>query len=152
MTPLEWMLGNDTGISSKTICRVMTGSKSPSDESPFDNEPPSDADDFGRCYRLLRHFPEWLPRLPEVPKRYPKWGPMIAAWDELCGMYLKVSDNGRYVYDKDKAVSRAMYHRMRQLNDEGLLAAGWVRDGAGWKRGKAQIISLGEGVSAKFAV
>lgn len=58
---LAWALSDDTGISSKTLCRFMTGAPKGSFESP-----PSDAADRGRCIRLLELIPEWIPRLPEL--------------------------------------------------------------------------------------
>lgn len=58
---LAWALGEDTGTSSKTLCRTMLGAPKGAYESP-----PSDADDRGRCIRLLELIPEWIPRLPEL--------------------------------------------------------------------------------------
>jgi hypothetical protein len=58
---LAWALGSDTGTSSKTLCRVMLGAPKMNYESA-----PSDADDRGRCIRLLELIPEWIPRLPEL--------------------------------------------------------------------------------------
>ena len=56
MTPIEWLMSGDTGISSETICAVMTGSKK---GGVFGADIPHDVADFGRCYRLLKNFPEW---------------------------------------------------------------------------------------------
>ena len=58
MTPTDWLLSRDTGISSETILAVMTGSEI---ERPG---VPHDTADFGRCHRLLGHFPEWRSRMP----------------------------------------------------------------------------------------
>ncbi len=54
-----WALGEDTGMSSKAICRFMLGITG-------DYPPPSDADDRGRCIRLLNLIPEWWDRLDEM--------------------------------------------------------------------------------------
>lgn len=61
---LFWSMSGDTGISSEAICSHMTG-------NPVRRGfmPPSDADDRGRCIRLLELIPEWLPRLDEM-KQY----------------------------------------------------------------------------------
>jgi len=118
MTPIEWLLSGDTGISSKTILAVMTGSKK---TDSFGIDVPRDSSDFGRCYRLLQLFPEWRVRLPEVAEAYPIWSPMVAAWDELSAMY--------------EESPRNMYGRMCELIDEGRIAAGWVKTAAGcWLR------------------
>lgn len=60
---LAWALSDDTGISSKTICRWMTGTHGTTG-AYF--SPPSDADDRGRCIRLLELIPEWITRLNEM--------------------------------------------------------------------------------------
>lgn len=58
---LYWALSGDTGISSETLAARMTGNPKQGYTSP-----PSDADDRGRCIRLLELVPEWIPRLPEL--------------------------------------------------------------------------------------
>lgn len=59
---LYWALSGDTGISSSAIAQHMTGS------GKRQMQPPSDADDRGRCIRLLEIIPEWIDRLPEMVK------------------------------------------------------------------------------------
>ena len=82
---IEWLLGNDTGISSKAIFSTMTGIQYP---SAYENwNWPRDAGDFGRCYRLLELFPRWKSRLREVSERFPHWAPIIEAWHELSRLY-----------------------------------------------------------------
>ena len=46
-------------------------------------DPPSDPSDFGRCYRLLKLFPDWRPRLDEIAAKHPAWGPMVARWSDM---------------------------------------------------------------------
>ena len=106
MTPIEWLLSNDTGISSKTICAVMTNSKIGIDTSLPDI--PYDPADFGRCYRLLKLFPEWRPRLPEVAAWFAAWEPMVAAWDELTNLYEEEIKN-------ESGVAPKLYERMQEL-------------------------------------
>ena len=48
---------------------------------------PYDADDFGRCHRLLERLPEWRDRLPEVAAVVPAWAPLVVAWNELTRLY-----------------------------------------------------------------
>lgn len=118
MTPTEWLLSGDTGVSSQTIFAVMTRSKISRTDVPYD---PSD---FGQCYRLLALFPEWRPRLREVSALFPEWGPLVDAWDELTGLYEEGLQNPLRRAPK-------LYERMRALIDEGRIAAGWERAGAG---------------------
>lgn len=58
---LKWALSNDTGTSSETLAAFMLGV-----EKGGWSSPPSDSADRGRCIRLLKLIPEWLPRLPEL--------------------------------------------------------------------------------------
>ena len=108
VTPTDWLLGDDTGCSSETICRFMMGKP---DYSP---SIPHDADDFGRCYRLLILFPQWLERLPELAQKYSCWRPMVREWDKLTAMYEKGMNN-----QWDGKGWEKMYEFMRKLVDEG---------------------------------
>ncbi len=51
MKAIEWLLGRDTGISSKTMCGALFGI------NPAWRDIPYDADDFGRCLRFIRFMP-----------------------------------------------------------------------------------------------
>lgn len=122
MTPRDWMLSGDTGISSKCIYAVMTGSKC------RDSSPPSDPSDFGRCFRLLQHFPEWRPRMGEVAAKFPEWTALVRQWSELADLYKLESKN-------PSGKAPQLYDRMKVLVDEGRIAAGWVKTGPGSWRG-----------------
>lgn len=95
----RWLLGRDTGISSKTIFGVMTGLKYESASYP------RDLDDLARCMRLLLVFSEWRPRLQEVADSYPEWGPLIREWDLLVTLY-----NSSLTTDYSRC-----YDKMREL-------------------------------------
>lgn len=131
MKPIEWMMGPDTGISSKTICAVMTGC----DTTGIWCDVPHDPADFGRCYRLLKSFPEWRGFMYQVAERFKEWGPLVAAWDELTALYEEELPTG-------KGKAPKLYARMQTLIDEGKIAAGWKRVGtSGWigPRGAASV-------------
>src|SRR5687767_2874441 len=116
MTPNEWILSHDTGTSSKTIWAVMTGTEC------RDPGHPHDADDFGRCYRLLQHFPGWRARLSEVAARHPMWAPLVAAWDELTALY-------------EAKDYRGLYDRIESMSDEIHRLDGWTKTGPNsWQR------------------
>lgn len=85
MSPVDWLLSDDTGVSSKTIFRVMVGASIP--EAPWHNDIPYDPADLGRCYRLLQLFPEWRGRLSEVSAKFPDWVPFVNEWDSLTALY-----------------------------------------------------------------
>jgi hypothetical protein len=121
---IEWLLGGDTGISSKTILSVMTGIQSGEGYTSV----PSDPSDFGRCYRLLFRFPEWRKRLPEVAKKYPAWGPLIREWDAMTEAY-EAAQVARITHLSE------LYDHMQLLIDEGRLADGWEKVGTGsWRK------------------
>ena len=129
MKPMDWIISGDTGASSKTIFAVMVGSKTVRPDVPHD---PSD---FGRCYRLLALFPEWRSRLHEVAEKYPMWGPLIGAWDELSALY---------EYEAAMKTGRELFDRMQVLIDEGRVAAGWTKTGPGcWRGPTFSVIDLG---------
>ncbi len=77
----NWIGGGDTGMSSKTIWRVMTGYASNAADTP------SDRGDFGRCHRLLKLMPEWRERLAEVSSAHAMWAPFVEAWPRLELLY-----------------------------------------------------------------
>ena len=74
---IEWLAGDDCGLSSTTIACVMTGAACRRPAIPYD------AGDFGRCHRLLERFPGFRKRLDEVAAAYPEWRPIVAVWREL---------------------------------------------------------------------
>lgn len=90
-----WIVGDDTGASSKALWAVMMGQKT-------DASHPHDGGDFGRCIRLLESVPEWKARLPEMAVVSPYWAALVQHWDEL---------TARHAQDLQ------LYARMRQLLD-----------------------------------
>lgn len=90
-TPHQWLTGRDTGTSSLTIFSAMTGLPSPHG----DYDVPYDPDDFGRCYRLLRLFPEWREHLNKTVSLCPAWAAFVDNWDELTRIYEQELPAGR---------------------------------------------------------
>lgn len=78
---LQWIFYGDTGSSSQELMRHMLGVATDGDDIPLDDE------DFSRCWRFLAEFPEWRSRIGEMAA-YPKWAPLVAAWDELSALYV----------------------------------------------------------------
>ena len=83
MTPIDWLMSNDTGTSSETILHVMEKCKPPH----MGPDIPYDAGDLGRCMRLLEAFPQYRPRMPEIAKKYPDWQPFVDQWEKLTDLY-----------------------------------------------------------------
>ena len=67
----EWLLSDDTGMSSKAICAWMLDINSDLTSSP------SDKWDRGRCIRLLKLMPEWISRLDEMKTMNDSWPEQI---------------------------------------------------------------------------
>lgn len=109
--PMVWVTGTDTGTSSKTIWRRMMRRSINDDDR---DDVPYDPDDFGRCYRLLKLFPEWRERLGEmrsVPGWVGKaWGRLVDNWQEM-----------ERLYEEERPIGRApkLYALMQRLIDEG---------------------------------
>jgi len=130
-----WALSGDTGISSKTIACIAMGVTSDQRHWHFDT--PSDAADFGRCYRLLKVVPELRDALPLVAEKFPKYGPLVAAWDELTALYEKdlaedpiyemVSVGRGRPRQRRQINQRACYDKIKSLHDACMEAGGWVK-------------------------
>lgn len=117
MTPNDWIAGRDTGVSSKTIWCVMTGTTCLSPGTPADD------DDFGRCYRLLKAFPAWRARLGEMAAAYRSWVPLVPLWPELERLH-------------EAGQPRAVYDLIGTVRKEIMAADGWSKIGEGiWSRG-----------------
>jgi len=98
-----WADGPDSGMSSKTIVWALTGAAV---LSKFGGSRPLDPDDFGRCYRMLKLFPELRERLHELPTKLPDWAGLVKHWSELEQLYLEEAPN---------RVAPKLYRRMQEL-------------------------------------
>ena len=77
---ISWLLSDDTGASSLSICAHMLG-------EPCEGYAPSDCSDLGRCLRLLDLVPEWTPRLHEMATYGPDWKGLIDQWEQIVHLY-----------------------------------------------------------------
>lgn len=157
ITPEQWLLEGEVGVSSKTIWAVMMGvvkARRQCDNWHYDV--PHDPDDFGRCYTLLILFPKWRKRLAEVCAIFPKWTPFVREWPTLEKMYVQWQVNREDYYKRLAEYHRKRPHRrkprfedgmcefMQRLVAEGMELDGWVQTGPGsWRRGEAAVIKLG---------
>lgn len=125
---LAWITGRDTGQSSITIWAVMMGAVDPTADS-WTYSTPMDADDLGRCLRLLDRVPEWKPRLPEVAERFPAWGPLVREWSRLEAAY----------YEDERDTGNRVGRIFSGLRDEVFHAAGFKKTGPGsWIKAEAK--------------
>jgi hypothetical protein len=84
---LRWIAGNDVGMSSKAIWSHMMLGEAIARGDKFGAAHPHDADDFGRCYRLLFIQPSWEARLGEMAQYSAEWAALVAEWPRLKAMY-----------------------------------------------------------------
>ena len=91
---MDWRTGPDVGLSSLVIWSVMVG-RHPADVlrgHTLSDCVPRDANDFGRCVRLLLRFPLWRARLPEIAAKIPEWDGLCREWERLTEMWTAKSD------------------------------------------------------------
>ena len=112
---IEWLLSGDTGTSSLTLAALAYGKK-------IDRmDIPSDAGDFGRCYRLVKAVPEVKGCFHFIAKEFPKFDPIIQSWDQLCELY-------------EKGEGDKLYKLLKQLWPECMRKAGFVEVSKGcWR-------------------
>lgn len=82
---LKWVTGDDTGLSSITIWKIMMTGE-------MEDEPraPADPSDFGRCYRLLKLIPEFensLPFLHGYDWRNTQLSVFVNHYQEMCDLF-----------------------------------------------------------------
>lgn len=109
-----WLNSHDTGISSESIFHYMTLSIST-------GAPPRDPADLGRCVRLLRLFPEWAERMPEMATVSKEWKPFAKRWDELVALFHEEGGEAIFrqwgdwsaprTYDLMKSVERGQHRK-----------------------------------------
>ena len=85
---IEWKATDDTGISSEAIASVMLGLPPKIVNKKFHGyNYPHDADDFGRCYRLLEAVPGIKDRLGLMKSLNGVWAKLVNHWDTLTRLY-----------------------------------------------------------------
>jgi len=87
---LQWSLSDDTGVSSKQI--MLRHSGLPLTAAAFGY--PSDDDDFGRCYRLLKMCPEINIECMRGFNRI--WDSLVDKWPELTRLHEAKDSSGVY--------------------------------------------------------
>ena len=81
----EWLVGDDTGISSKYMAAVFIGGKPL--KSRWGDATPHDAPDLGRCVRLLEKAPCVRDAFPALRQTSPVWAAYVDHWDDLAVLW-----------------------------------------------------------------
>lgn len=121
---LEWLGGNDTGSSSKTIALTALGAMPAGAAHKY----PSDTNDFGRCYRLIEKAAEARDGLEALGVQGgPYWKALVENWPALEAAYLRdLMSKGDETYELMRSILRPI-----EAKDSG-------------------VVRLSEGVSIRF--
>jgi hypothetical protein len=76
----KWLASDDTGMSSKFMAAVLGGIGGKYAH-------PWDADDFGRCVRLLDAVPEFRERIAMMRTHGKKWSNLLETWEQCENAY-----------------------------------------------------------------
>ncbi|RWL14909.1 MAG: hypothetical protein EOR57_31680 [Mesorhizobium sp.] len=125
---MAWIVGNDTGSSSKLIWKVMMGHE-PDRWKSY----PSDAGDLGRCLRLLAMVPEWKGRMSDLAAVSPYWAALVKNWPRL---EAAMAEETGPDFDRNKSAPHT-YKLMKQILDP-------------IESKDSRIIRLGSGASIRF--
>lgn len=86
----RWYLGCDTGMSSLTMFFKLASDRKQANEAfeEIGRKPhhPHDADDFGRCFRLVEKM-KWHERIGEMADLSPEWKDIADRWQQLCELF-----------------------------------------------------------------
>jgi len=85
LTLVEYLINKQPNNAANSIVGVMTGSRGDHGCDIWQPE------DFKECAELLKHFPEWKQRLPEMIAKDPTWAPFVEAWDDLTRLITELS-------------------------------------------------------------
>jgi len=77
-----WLDSDDRGMSSNYLAYVLSGCGGACELAW-----PLDAEDFGRCVRLLEVVPYLRSSLPMMAAKHEAWAKLVEAWDELETLY-----------------------------------------------------------------
>jgi len=73
-----WVKNGERGISSEVMFQAISGQLLTKYKSP-----PSDPDDFKRCYLLLELIPEWKDELFKLKGLSASWSSLVDDWDKF---------------------------------------------------------------------
>lgn len=104
-----WAENGEHGMSSKAMFNCLSKNLNICKFGNYENTP-SDPDDFGRCYKLLKAVPQWRLRLIELSVLSTGWKNLVENWDVLEKMY---EQNVKYDWKNYKQIG--MYEFMEKL-------------------------------------
>ena len=127
---LQWLAGDDTGMSSESIAFAAGGITPKRGYSA-----PHDPADLGRCLRLLDQFPEWTADRWQKPLAAScfQWAALIERWDEVkesflgeAGLHWEKSKSAPRTYDLMSKIRGAAWAANQEYDVE-LYKSGHLR-------------------------
>jgi hypothetical protein len=82
---VEWLTGDDTGVSSKYMAAVAIFGRVT--KSRRGDSTPQDASDLGRCVRLIAKVPCVFDTLSVLRDASPVWAAYVDHWEELTTLW-----------------------------------------------------------------
>lgn len=107
----QWLASGDTGISSKAMWSVMMGQTPQPGPGGLSACHPSDAQDLGRCLRLLDLIPEWKVHIGRMRGLSKYWDALIDRWEDLTAM---MTEEVGIAFDKGRRADKT-YALMREI-------------------------------------
>lgn len=104
----NWIIGGDTGTSSKTMAAIALGATKLSNDG-YHVDAPHDPSDFDRCYRLVQKVPEIREFFPRIAKKVKTFAGILREWDDLVRIYER---------DKVTGKSTELYNRIKELRGD----------------------------------
>lgn len=74
---IEWLAGNDTGVSSKSLAFEYLGTANSRIDCPRDPA------DLGRCLRLIEAVPDIRKCVDSLADKHPRWALAAKVWDKI---------------------------------------------------------------------
>jgi hypothetical protein len=84
-----WLVSDDTGSSSRFMARVLSAPEQIDQHGDY----PRDADDLGRCFRLIEAAPELAQNLERMKQCGPHWKLVILNWEKWKDLYESEESN-----------------------------------------------------------
>lgn len=111
---IEWISTHRVGVSSRTMWTALMGVTPKDTDNCISYDVPYDADDFSRCYDLVK-FCNIDPKtdFPKIIAVFPWYKPILIRWDMLTMLYERKSWQG-FQNAIDVAVNE--YRKLRNIN------------------------------------
>lgn len=109
----EWLAGDDTGLSSKSLAREFLGLSHDQDRYFKGINYPLDPADIGRCFRLIEMCPPVRDAVFSLATKSDMWKKLSERWDEI---YASMNNEVGIHWQKGKSAPKT-YTLMESILD-----------------------------------